>query len=64
MIHGLEDVDTPYLQSVEFTEAVRSRSGDPARAELVLLPETGHDNGRYDDPSTYELELDFLRRVL
>ena len=64
MIHGLEDVDTPYLQSVEFTEAVRRKSGDPTRAELVLLPETGHDNGRYDDPETYELELDFLRRVL
>lgn len=64
LIHGLEDTDTPYLQSVEFAEAVRQKSGDPDRAQLTLLPETGHDNGRFDDPSTYELELEFLRRTL
>jgi len=64
LIHGLVDVDTPYQQSIQFARAIREVSGDNSRAELVLLAETGHDNGRYDDPSTFETQLDFLKRTL
>ncbi len=64
LIHGLEDEDTPYLQSVEFAGMIREKSGDLHRAQVELLPETGHDNGRFDDPSTFELELRFLRESL
>ena len=64
LIHGLVDVDTPYPQSINFAKAIREVTGDNSRAELVLLAETGHDNGRYDDPSTFETQLDFLKRTL
>lgn len=64
LIHGLVDVDTPYPQSIHFARAVRKAAGDNRRAELVLLSETGHDNGLYDDPSTFETQLDFLKRTL
>ena len=64
LIHGLVDVDTPYLQSVEFAKAIREKTGQADKARLVLLPGTGHDNGMFDDPSTHELQLEFLRRVL
>lgn len=64
LIHGMVDVDTPYQQSINFANQIRAVSGDVDRAQLVLLPETGHDNGRYDDPSTFEIQLDFLKRTL
>jgi acetyl esterase/lipase len=64
LIHGLVDVDTPYPQSINFARQIREFTGDNTRAELVLLAETGHDNGRYDDPSTFETQLDFLKRTL
>ncbi len=64
LIHGMVDVDTPYQQSIDFANNIRAVSGDVNRAQLVLLPETGHDNGRYDDPSTFETQLDFLKRTL
>ena len=64
LIHGMVDVDTPYQQSIHFARAIRDVSGDYRRAELILLAETGHDNGRYDDPSTFEAQLSFLKRTL
>jgi len=64
LIHGMVDVDTPYQQSISFANEIRRVSGDVNRAQLVLLPETGHDNGRYDDPSTFEAQLNFLKRTL
>ena len=64
LIHGMVDVDTPYQQSINFANKIREVSGDVNRAQLVLLPETGHDNGRYDDPSTFEAQLNFLKRTL
>ena len=64
LIHGLVDVDTPYPQSINFARQIREATGDNSRAELVLLAETGHDNGRYDDPSTFETQLDFLKCTL
>lgn len=64
LIHGMVDVDTPYQQSINFARAIRESSGDNSRAELILLAETGHDNGRYDDPSTFEAQLGFLKRTL
>ena len=53
-----------YLQSVEFAGMIREKSGDLHRAQVELLPETGHANGRFDDSSTFELELRFLRESL
>lgn len=64
LLHGLEDVDTPYLQSIRFTEAIRSAAGDPDRVRLELFPGTGHDNGVFDEPSTFELKLQFLRDTM
>lgn len=64
LIHGMVDVDTPYIQSINFAQAIREATGDNSRAELILLPETGHDNGRYDDASTFEAQLSFLKRTL
>ena len=64
LIHGMVDVDTPYQQSINFANKIREVSKDVNRAQLVLLPETGHDNGRYDDPSTFEAQLNFLKRTL
>lgn len=64
LIHGMIDVDTPYLQSLNFAEQIKSTTGDIQRAEVLLLPDTGHDNGLYDHPDTYEAQLDFLRRTL
>ena len=64
LIHGMVDVDTPYQQSINFANQIREVSGDGNRAQLVLMPETGHDNGRYDDPSTFEAQLSFLIRTL
>ncbi len=64
LIHGLVDVDTPYLQSIHFAEDIVKATGDESRVQLVLLPETGHDNGHYDDAETFELQLDFLKRTL
>jgi acetyl esterase/lipase len=62
--HGLIDSDTPYLQSIEFAQSVKAASGDPDRAECVLLENTGHDNGAYDLPETFERELVFFKRRL
>lgn len=64
LIHGLVDVDTPYQQSINFAQQIREFTGDNSRAELILLAETGHDNGRYDDPSLFEAQLDFFKRTL
>ena len=64
LIHGMVDIDTPYQQSINFAKAIREVSGDYSRAELILLADTGHDNGRYDDASTFEAQLDFLKRTL
>ena len=64
LIHGMVDIDTPYQQSINFARQIREVSGDNSRAELILLAETGHDNGRYDDPSTFEAQLNFLKRTL
>lgn len=64
LIHGMVDVDTPYQQSIDFANKIREVSGDVDRAQLILLAETGHDNGRYDDPSTFEAKLNFLKRTL
>ena len=64
LVHGMVDVDTPYQQSIDFANNIRAVSGDVDRAQLVLLPETGHDNGLYDAPSTFETQLNFLKRTL
>lgn len=63
LMHGLDDVDTPYLQSIEFANKIMVNSG-AEKVKLILFPDTGHDNGRYDLHSTFELELDFLRSSL
>jgi len=63
LIHGLDDVDTPYLQSVEFAGEIREKSGAD-KVSLILFKDTGHDNGMYDLDSTFDLQLDFLGKYL
>jgi acetyl esterase/lipase len=62
--HGLIDMDTPYLQSVEFAEKVCAVSCDDDRAKVILLENTGHDNGAFDLSSTFEQELAFFSQYL
>lgn len=64
LLHGLTDIDTPYIQSVNFANQIKRVTGDDSRVELTLFPNTGHDNGLYDHPSTFEAQLDFFRRTL
>lgn len=63
LMHGLDDVDTPYLQSVEFANEIKATAGAD-KVKLILFQDTGHDNGMYDLDSTFELQLDFLRKHL
>ena len=63
LMHGLIDVDTPYLQSVEFMEKLKALSGGN-HCELALFPDTGHDNGMYDLHSTFEMQLNFFNNYL
>ena len=63
LCHGLEDVTTPYLQSVEFARALCAATGDDNRAEVVLLPNTAHGyNHLWNDPKLFDWKLDFLKR--
>lgn len=65
LCHGLEDVTTPYLQSVEFARKVCKITGDNNRAEVVLLPGTGHGYSfLWNDPKLLDWKLDFLKRHL
>ena len=65
LIHGLEDVTTPYLQSVEFARKLCAVTGDDNRAEVVLLPGTAHAfNHLWLSPRVFDWKLDFLRRHL
>ncbi len=63
LMHGLVDIDTPYLQSVGFAESISKAAGEE-KVKLVLFPDTGHDNGLYDADSTMELMLEFLKTHL
>lgn len=65
MMHGLCDHVTPFLQSVEFAAAVREKTGDGERAQVVLLPDTdhGYTNG-WNDPALFEKKLEFLAKFL
>jgi acetyl esterase/lipase len=62
--HGLLDTDTPYLQSLEFAENVCKVSPEKDRAICVVLENTGHDNGGFDLPSTFEREVNFFNQHL
>lgn len=63
LCHGLEDVTTPYLQSVEFARTVCKATGDNNRAEVVLLPGTGHAYNRlWNDPKLLDWKLQFLKK--
>lgn len=63
LCHGLEDVVTPYLQSVEFARTLGTATGDDNRAEVVLLPGTAHGyNHLWNDPKLLQWKLDFLKR--
>lgn len=63
LCHGLEDVVTPYLQSVEFARTLCTATGDDNRAEVVLLPGTAHGyNHLWNDPKLLQWKLDFLKR--
>ncbi len=62
LLHGTMDIDTPYLQSVQFAEAVRETLGE-GRAEAVLLPDTGHDGGLFDAPEIFDKKLSFIREA-
>ena len=65
MMHGLSDTVTPFLQSVEFAEAVREKTGDGERAQVILLPETGHGYTKgWEDPELFEKKLAFLEKFL
>lgn len=65
LCHGLEDTTTPYLQSVEFARKVCKITGDNNRAEVVLLPGTGHGYSfLWNDPKLLTWKLDFLKRHL
>ena len=65
LCHGLEDVTTPYLQSVEFARQLCKATGDDNRAEVVLLPGTAHGyNHLWNDPKLFDWKLDFLKRHL
>ena len=63
LCHGLEDVTTPYLQSVEFARTLCTATGDDNRAEVVLLPGTAHAYQHlWNDPKLLDWKLDFLKR--
>ena len=65
MIHGTDDQTTPYLQSVEFALRMREVTGDPERAQIVLLPGCGHGyTGGWNDPGLLEKKLAFLNKYL
>ena len=63
LCHGLEDVTTPYLQSVEFARTVCKATADNNRAEVALLPGTPHSYTKlWNDPKLFDWKLDFLKR--
>ena len=65
LCHGLNDVTTPYLQSVEFARTLCKATGDNNRAEVVLLPGTAHGYTHlWNDPKLFDWKLDFLKRHL
>jgi len=65
LCHGLNDVTTPYLQSVEFARTLCKATGDDNRAEVVLLPGTAHGYQHlWNDPKLFDWKLDFLKRHL
>lgn len=64
LLHGKVDVDTPYLQSVEFAEALNRITGDESRAQVVLFETTGHDGGEFETTETFERCLCFFEKHL
>jgi len=64
LYHGKLDNATPYLQTVEFAEFVREKTGDPDRARFRLIEDTGHSGGGYQEGWVAEEKLAFLRKYL
>ena len=64
MFHGKEDTATPYLQTVRFAEYVQEKTGDPERAQYVLMDNTGHSKGSYYASWVIEKQLEFFKKYL
>ena len=64
MYHGMKDKATPYMQTVEFAEFVREKTGDPERVQYKLMEDTGHSGGDYYEGWMAEEKLAFLRKYL
>jgi len=64
MYHGKLDKATPYLQTPEFAEFVREKTGDPERVRYKLMDDTGHSGGGYYAGWMAEEKLAFLRKYL
>jgi acetyl esterase/lipase len=64
LMHGTKDSVVPYLQSVDFADAVRRAASDGARASLVLIEGGDHDAPVLETDEILGPKLDFFNRHL
>jgi acetyl esterase/lipase len=64
LIHGTKDSVVPYLQSVDFAEAVKRVSNDGSRAELVLIDGGDHDAPVLETDEILGPKVEFFNRHL